>query len=148
MHSPSNWRAGASRTTGTIFLIYPALMYAVMFYVILNKRKRLGDCVTFSYLLSGRARALSGTYRNVSKYAKNPCAHSRCITRKARLAIVNAQAASSLRPLRGVVWGPCFMHLSSVGSLPLAKNALHSPTSIILVSECSAFLASGSDPTE
>ena len=27
--------------------IYPALMYAVMFYVILNKRKRLGDCVTF-----------------------------------------------------------------------------------------------------
>ena len=25
----------------------PALMYAVMFYVILNKRKRLGDCVTF-----------------------------------------------------------------------------------------------------
>ena len=28
--------------------IYPALMYAVMFYVILNKRKRLGDCVTFS----------------------------------------------------------------------------------------------------
>ena len=31
------------------FGIYPALMYAVMFYVILNKRKRLGDCVTFSY---------------------------------------------------------------------------------------------------
>ena len=30
--------------------IYPALMYAVMFYVILNKRKRLGDCVTFLYL--------------------------------------------------------------------------------------------------
>ena len=28
--------------------IYPALMYAAMFYVILNKRKRLGDCVTFS----------------------------------------------------------------------------------------------------
>ena len=27
--------------------LYPALMYAVMFYVILNKRKRLGDCVTF-----------------------------------------------------------------------------------------------------
>ena len=25
-------------------------MYAVMFYVILNKRKRLGDCVTFSYI--------------------------------------------------------------------------------------------------
>ena len=25
--------------------IYPALMYAVIFYVILNKRKRLGDCV-------------------------------------------------------------------------------------------------------
>ena len=44
-------------------------------------------------------------------------------------------------PLRGVVWGPCFMHLSSVGSLPLAKNALH------LVGECSAFLASGSDAT-
>ena len=36
------------------FYIYPALMYAVMFYVTLNKRKRLGDCVTFSYL-SGRA---------------------------------------------------------------------------------------------
>ena len=33
--------------------IYPALMYAVMFYVILNKRKRLGDCVTFSYLSHG-----------------------------------------------------------------------------------------------
>ena len=39
------WRAGASlpsRPTGAIFLfvyIYPALMYAVMFYVILNKRK-------------------------------------------------------------------------------------------------------------
>ena len=31
-----------------------ALMFAVMFYVTLNKRKRLGDCVTFSYL-SGRA---------------------------------------------------------------------------------------------
>ena len=30
-----------------------------------------------------------------------------------------------------MVWGPCFMHLSSVGSLPLAKNALHSPTSIL-----------------
>ena len=70
----SYWRAGASlpsRPTGAIFLsiylcmsreictvpslyrpstdglIYPALMYAVMFYVILNKRKRLGDCVTF-----------------------------------------------------------------------------------------------------
>ena len=47
-----NWRAGASqpsRPTGTIFLyiIYPALMYAIIFYVILNKRKRLGDCVTF-----------------------------------------------------------------------------------------------------
>ena len=47
------WRAGASlpsRPTGAMFLfvyIYPALMYAVMFYVILNKRKRLGDCVTF-----------------------------------------------------------------------------------------------------
>ena len=78
------WRAGASqpsRTTGTIFLyiyiyicIYPALMYAVMFYVILNKRKRLGDCVTYSYLSR-----LSGTYRNVSKYAlheKNACAFS------------------------------------------------------------------------
>ena len=36
--------------------IYPALMYAVMFYVILNKRKRLGDCVT--YFVSIRARAL------------------------------------------------------------------------------------------
>ena len=55
-----NWRAGASqpsRSAGTIFLYiylsvamsllpyvlriskYPALMYAVMFYVILNKRK-------------------------------------------------------------------------------------------------------------
>ena len=40
-----NWRAGASlpsRPNGAIFLfiyIYPALMYAVMFYVILNKRK-------------------------------------------------------------------------------------------------------------
>ena len=69
-----NWRAGARYiyTTGTIFLfavvamsllpyvlriskyttifIYPALMYAVMFYVILNKRKRLGDCVTFRSL--------------------------------------------------------------------------------------------------
>ena len=58
--------------------IYPALMYAVMFYVILNKRKRLGDCVT--YFVSIR----SGTYRNVSKYAlheKNACAHSRCFTR-------------------------------------------------------------------
>ena len=58
---------------------YPALMYAVMFYVILNKRKRLGDCVT--YFVSIRAR---GTYRNVSKYAlheKNACAHSRCFTR-------------------------------------------------------------------
>ena len=31
----------------TLVYIYPALMYAVMFYVILNKRKRLGDCVTF-----------------------------------------------------------------------------------------------------
>ena len=40
-----HWRAGASlpsRPNGAIFLfiyIYPALMYAVMFYVILNKRK-------------------------------------------------------------------------------------------------------------
>ena len=37
------WRAGASlpsRPNGAIFLyIYPALMYAVMFYIILNKRK-------------------------------------------------------------------------------------------------------------
>ena len=40
------WRAGASlpsRPNGAIFLyiyyLYPALMYAVMFYVILNKRK-------------------------------------------------------------------------------------------------------------
>ena len=50
-----DWRAGASlpsRATGPNFLfiyiyiyIYPALMYAVIFYVILNKRKRLGDCV-------------------------------------------------------------------------------------------------------
>ena len=39
----SYWRAGASQP----IYIYPALMYAVMFYVILNKRKRLGDCVTF-----------------------------------------------------------------------------------------------------
>ena len=50
-------------------------MYAVMFYVILNKRKRLGDCVSFSYL-SG----LSGTYRNVSKYA----------LREKRMRILNA----------------------------------------------------------
>ena len=28
-----------------------------MFYVILNKRKRLGDCVTFSYIYPGRGRA-------------------------------------------------------------------------------------------
>ena len=37
-----SWRAGASlpsRPNGAIFLFYPALMYAVMFYVILNKRK-------------------------------------------------------------------------------------------------------------
>ena len=55
-------------------ILYPALMYAVMFYVILNKRKRLGHCVT--YFVAIRARALSGTYRNVSKYAlheKNAC---------------------------------------------------------------------------
>ena len=39
LHCTSNWRAGASRPNGAIFLIYPALMYAVMFYVILNKRK-------------------------------------------------------------------------------------------------------------
>ena len=57
-------------TTGTIFRIYPALMYAVMFYVILNKCKRLGDCVTFLYI-SGRC-----TYRNVSKYEKDACAFS------------------------------------------------------------------------
>ena len=39
--------------------IYPALMFAVMFYVTLNKRKRLG-----------RLRNIfAGTYRNVSKYA-------------------------------------------------------------------------------
>ena len=47
--STHNWRAGASlpsRPTGAIFLsiiylyiYHPALMYAVMFYVILNKRK-------------------------------------------------------------------------------------------------------------
>ena len=49
------------------FGIYPALMYAVMFYVTLNKRKRLGDCVTFSYL-SRRC-----TYCNVSKYALHAC---------------------------------------------------------------------------
>ena len=36
-----DWRAGASQPSGTIFL-YIRLMYAVMFYVILNKRKRLG----------------------------------------------------------------------------------------------------------
>ena len=48
-------RERANLLTGTI---YPALMYAVMFYVILNKRKRLGDCVTFSY-----PGALSGTYQ-------------------------------------------------------------------------------------
>ena len=57
MHSPSYLPRNArvigerERASGTIFL-YPALMYAVMFYVILNKRKRLGDCVTFSYLIS------------------------------------------------------------------------------------------------
>ena len=45
MRAEVNWRAGASlpsRPNGAIFLfiyIYPALMYAVMFYVILNKRK-------------------------------------------------------------------------------------------------------------
>ena len=33
-------------------IVYPALMYAVMFYVILNKRKRLGDCV-LTFLASG-----------------------------------------------------------------------------------------------
>ena len=98
MHSPSRYYG----------MIYPALMYAVMFYVILNKRKRLGDCVTF--FLSGRR-----------KYEKNACAFSMLHAVKARLAItrsVNAfmQAASSLRPLRGVVWGPCFMRLSSVRS--------------------------------
>ena len=32
--------------------IYPALMYAVMFYVILNKRKRLGDCVRNRYTVT------------------------------------------------------------------------------------------------
>ena len=53
------------------FGIYPALMYAVMFYVTLNKSKRLGDCVTFSYL-SGHC-----TYRNVSKYALHACHASR-----------------------------------------------------------------------
>ena len=33
-------------------IIYPALMYAVMFYVILNKRKRLGDCVRNRYTVT------------------------------------------------------------------------------------------------
>ena len=32
-------------------------MFAVMFYVTLNKRKRLGDCVTFSYLSGYPGRA-------------------------------------------------------------------------------------------
>ena len=50
-------------------IVYPALMYAVMFYVTLNKRKRLGDCVTFSYLHRARC--------NVSKYALHACHASR-----------------------------------------------------------------------
>ena len=50
-----------TQPTGITYLhdfIYPALMYAVMFYVILNKRKRLGDCVTFF----GRAGTLEGEH--------------------------------------------------------------------------------------
>ena len=59
--------------------IYPALMYAVMFYVILNKRKRLGDCVTF--LVSGtlegdtmqRLNALTWIHRDSRIYLGLPC---------------------------------------------------------------------------
>ena len=37
-------------------------MYAVMFYVILNKRKRLGDCVTFSYSVAHTVMFLNMRY--------------------------------------------------------------------------------------
>ena len=103
--------------------IYPALMYAVMFYVILNNRKRLGDCVTFSYL-SGRA-AHTVMFLNM-RYM--PAMHHAVKCQGARV-----QSTSSCRlPVLSdlfVVWSGV-MRLSSVGSLPLAKNALHSPTSI------------------
>ena len=89
-------------------------MYAVMFYVTLNKRKRLGDCVT----LSGRA-AHTVMFLNM-RYM--PAMHH----------AVKCQGAASVRSCRlpdlFVVWSGV-MRLSSVGSLPLAKNALHSPTS-------------------
>ena len=45
--------------------IYPALMYAVMFYVILNKRKRLGDCVTYFVSIRARARAHTVMFLNM-----------------------------------------------------------------------------------
>ena len=70
-----------------------ALMYAVMFYV----------CVTFSYL-SGRRRAAHTVMFLNMRYmpAMHHAVKCQAITRS-----VNAfmQAASSLRPLRGVVWG-------------------------------------------
>ena len=94
-----------------VYCIYPALMYAVMFYVILNKRKRLGDCVTFLYL-SGRCTCQGAA----SYHAFSQRVHAGC----------QFSPTSSWCGL-----GSCFMRLSSVGSLPLAKNALHSPTSTL-----------------
>ena len=72
VHTVHNWLGERERANLVVQLarfLYPALMYAVMFYVTLNKRKRLGDCVTFSYLRC--------TYRNVSKYALHACHASR-----------------------------------------------------------------------
>ena len=98
-------------------------MFAVMFYVTLNKRKRLGDCVTFSYL-SGRA-AHTVMFLNM-RYM--PAMHHAVKNVKERLALSRVQSTRSCRlPVLSdlfVVWSGV-MRLSSVGSLPLAKNALH-----------------------
>ena len=99
--------------------------YAVMFYVILNNRKRLGDCVTFSYL-SGRA-AHTVMFLNMRYMA---AMHHAVKCQGARVQSTRSCRLPVLSDLF-VVWSGV-MRLPSVGSLPLAKNALHSPTSIIL----------------
>ena len=45
-------------------ILYPALMYAVMFYVILNKRKRLGHCVTYFVAIILISHTNIGTKKN------------------------------------------------------------------------------------
>ena len=150
VHSPSSWRAGASqpsRSNGGFFYIFVSdghctyrntrlliLRMLVQFYVL----PHTPTCSVCTYVciytsFACYCRQLAPGFRNswktVLKPAKQPTEVSTLIQTVGFKLIQDSElqiAETPLEELHCIILGKI---VNTVGSLPLAKNALHSPTS-------------------